>query len=96
MCQPVFAHSQGYNQPPFGPVEGDGAAKLGGHAPVHELLPKPWAKVDDPATWASYPEAVEALRKGHGTHLGFILTDTIFAALDCDRRRDPFSDAVDF
>jgi hypothetical protein len=33
----VFAHSQGDNDTLRGPIEGDGAAKLGSHIPVHQL-----------------------------------------------------------
>jgi hypothetical protein len=36
-CEAAFAHSQGDDDTLLGPIEVDGATKLGGHTPVHQL-----------------------------------------------------------
>jgi hypothetical protein len=40
MREAFFAHSQSHYDSLLGPVERNGAAKLCGHAPVHQLAPK--------------------------------------------------------
>jgi hypothetical protein len=64
--------------------------------PFKAALPSQNATNNDPATWASYQDAVEAL---HGKALldgiGFALPDTKFDVVDLDHCRDPDSGEVD-
>jgi predicted P-loop ATPase len=50
------------------------------------------ASHSDPATWATYDEAVAAAPRANG--IGFVLTDTNIAAFDIDDCRHPTSGAI--
>src|SRR5262249_25607472 len=54
--------------------------------PYQALNPMRKASTTDPSTWATFDQAMAALRFGDG--IGFVLTDTEFAAFDIDNCRN--------
>lgn len=48
-----------------------------------------YASVSDPATWASYAEAVNAYQQGGFSGIGFVFTGTPFVAIDIDDCLNP-------
>jgi hypothetical protein len=54
--------------------------------------PQRYAKSNDPSTWATFEEALNALRFADGA--GFVLTDTYIAALDLDHCRNAESGEI--
>ena len=53
MGEAVFAHSQGHDQTLFGPIGGDGAAKLGGHGSVYQFTSEALALDGRHDRWAA-------------------------------------------
>ena len=53
MCEAGFAHSQGHDQTLFGPIEGDGAAKLGGHGSVYQFTSETLGRDGRHDRWAA-------------------------------------------
>jgi putative DNA primase/helicase len=48
-----------------------------------------YAKINDPATWATFDEALGALQSGAYNGIGFVFTQTPFVGVDIDGCLDP-------
>lgn len=57
--------------------------------------PKYPAKTNDPRGWGTYKQATYHFEKGETDGIGFVLTNTNFAAFDIDDCRDPTSGVID-
>jgi hypothetical protein len=62
--------------------------------PYQARHPNRLARVNDPATWATYDEAVAAYAARHGVGIGLMLKDGEIGAIDLDRIRDLLSGVV--
>jgi hypothetical protein len=56
--------------------------------PFQPLYPQTYARVDDPATWGRYFDAVAAVTNGQADGIGFMLLSAGIAAIDIDHVRD--------
>src|SRR5262245_31212643 len=63
--------------------------------PLQAGFPHRRAKNNDPVTWCPHAEAARAVQKGLGHGIGFVLTDTEFAAIDLDHCRDSETGVID-
>lgn len=54
-----------------------------------------YAKVNDPATWGTYEEAIQAQQGGAYSGVGFVFTDTPFIGVDIDGCFDPDTGEID-
>ena len=63
--------------------------------PFQAQHPRRMARNNASETWSSHATAAEAVKAGEGDGIGFVLTDTDFAAIDLDHCRDPTTGKVD-
>lgn len=63
--------------------------------PFQSQHPSRTARNNDGATWSPYGAAVDAVKAGEADGIGFVLTETDFAAIDLDHCRDPITGNVD-
>jgi hypothetical protein len=63
--------------------------------PFQSLCPSRLARNNACETWSSHAAAVEAVTAGAADGIGFVLTDTDFAAIDLDHCRDPATGQID-
>lgn len=63
--------------------------------PFRPNEPSRMGDVTDPTTWGDYATAVSLVEQGLADGIGFILTNTEFAALDPDDCRDPDTEEID-
>jgi hypothetical protein len=63
--------------------------------PYQARFPDRFASTDDPNTWTSHNEAVQAVENGEADGIGFVLTGTEFVAVDLDACRNPDSGKID-
>lgn len=63
--------------------------------PYQPRFPGRHAKSNDPSTWADHGTAVAVVEARNADGIGFVLTDSHYAAFDLDDCRDPETGAID-